>query len=89
MAIHFQILIGSRRMRMPLIRARDLEAFIGQGEQAQGRSWRLTKEAILCVCGGGEEKKRRRKKRRGEIFLVLTCARIKHGKSVCVCSKYL
>jgi hypothetical protein len=39
----FSILIGSRRMRRPLIGARDFEAFIGQGEQAQGRSWRLTK----------------------------------------------
>jgi hypothetical protein len=30
-------------MRRSLIGARDFEAFIGQGEQAQGRSWRLTK----------------------------------------------
>jgi len=34
-------------MRRPLIRARDFEAFIGQGEQAQGRSWRLTKGKIF------------------------------------------
>jgi hypothetical protein len=46
----FSILIGSRRMRRPLIGARDFEAFIGQGEQAQGRSWRLTKgEDFLCM----------------------------------------
>jgi len=32
------------RMRRPLIGARDFKAFIGQGEQAQRRSWRLTKE---------------------------------------------
>jgi hypothetical protein len=47
----FSILIGSKRMRRPLIEARDFEAFIGQGEQAQGRSWKLTKgEGILGVC---------------------------------------
>jgi hypothetical protein len=45
----FSIFIGSRRMRRPLIGARDFEAFIGQGEQAQGRSWRLTKGED-CVC---------------------------------------
>jgi hypothetical protein len=55
----FSILIGSRKMRRPLIGARDFEAFIGQGEQAQGRSWRLTKEEVFCVCG--KEKKRRMK----------------------------
>jgi hypothetical protein len=37
-------------MKRPLIGARDFEAFIGQGEQAQGRSWRLTKQrGILCM----------------------------------------
>jgi hypothetical protein len=37
-------------MRRPLIRARDFEVFIGQREQAQGRSWRLTKgEDFLCM----------------------------------------
>jgi hypothetical protein len=37
-------------MRRPLIGARDFEAFMGQGEQAQGRSWRLTKgEDFVCV----------------------------------------
>jgi hypothetical protein len=52
----FSILIGFRRMRRPLIGARDFKAFIGQGEQAQGRSWRLTKgEDFLGVCG--KEKK--------------------------------
>jgi hypothetical protein len=29
-------------MRRPLIGARDFEAFIGQREQVQERSWRLT-----------------------------------------------
>jgi hypothetical protein len=36
-------------MRRPLIGTRDFKAFIGQGEQAQGRSGRLTKEEDLCV----------------------------------------
>jgi hypothetical protein len=45
----FSILIGFRRMRRPLIGTRDFKAFIGQGEQAQGRSGRLTKEEDLCV----------------------------------------
>jgi hypothetical protein len=45
-------------IRRPLIRARDFEAFIGQGEQAQGRSWRLTKRGY-CVY---VEKKRRKMK---------------------------
>jgi hypothetical protein len=40
----FLILIGFRRMKRPLIGARDFKVFIGQGEQAQGRSWRLTKK---------------------------------------------
>jgi hypothetical protein len=34
-------------MRRPLIEARDFEAFIGQGEQAQGKSWKLTKERFF------------------------------------------
>jgi len=37
-------------MRRPLIGAKDFKAFIRQGEQAQGRSWRLTKgEGIVCM----------------------------------------
>jgi len=39
-------------MKRPLIGARDFEAFIGQGEQAQGRSWRLPKRGdFLGVWG--------------------------------------
>jgi hypothetical protein len=34
---------------------KDFKAFIGQGEQAQGRSWRLTKEEGI-VCMGKKEK---------------------------------
>jgi hypothetical protein len=79
-------------MRRPLIGARDFEASIGQGEQAQGRSWRLTKREDFCVCG--EEKKRRMKCEEGFSSYVW---RGVHGKGVCknqawkevVCSKYL
>jgi hypothetical protein len=53
----FSIFIGSRRMRRPLIGARDFKAFIGQGKQAQGRPWRFTKEEdFFCVYG--EKKKK-------------------------------
>ncbi len=37
---------------------KDFEAFIGQGEQAQGRSWRLAKGRTSRVC---EKEKKRRK----------------------------
>jgi hypothetical protein len=51
----FSIFIGSKRMRRPLIGAKDFEAFIGQGEQAQRRSKRLTKGKDF-VCMGGRKK---------------------------------
>ncbi len=54
-------------MRRPLIGARDFKVFIGQGEQAQGRSWRFTKEKDL-VCMWKEEK-RRMKCEEGFFFL--------------------
>jgi hypothetical protein len=45
-------------MRRPLIGARDCKAFIGQGKQAQGKSWRFTKEEdFFCVY---EENKKKR-----------------------------
>ncbi len=34
---------------------KDFKALIGQGEQAQGRSWRFTKEEGI-VCKGRKEK---------------------------------
>jgi hypothetical protein len=37
-------------MRRPLIGTRDFEAFIGQGEQAQGRSWKLTNGEDFFLC---------------------------------------
>jgi len=43
-------------MRRPLIGAMDYKTFIRQGEQAQRRSWRLTKgEGIVCMWEGKKE----------------------------------
>ncbi len=74
-----------------MIGVRDFEAFIGQEEQAQGRSWRLTKrEGIVCM--GGKEKRGGRSVRKdlvlmcGEVFMEKVCARIKHGRKLCVAS---
>jgi hypothetical protein len=81
-------------MRRPLIGAKDFKAFIGQGEQAQGRSWRFTKRGVLCVCG--KERKKRRCEEEflilmcGEVFMKNVCVRIKHERKLCVtstCSK--
>jgi len=36
-------------MRRPLIGEKEFQAFIGQGEQAQGKSWRCTKKKKHCV----------------------------------------
>jgi len=37
-------------MKSPLIGTKDFKTFIGQGKQAQGRSWRLTKgKGIVCM----------------------------------------
>jgi hypothetical protein len=44
-------------MKRPLIGARDFETFIGQGEQAQGRSWRLTKGKEYLVLRKGKRKR--------------------------------
>jgi hypothetical protein len=66
---------------------KDFEAFIGQGEQAQGRSWRLTKGDGLCVCG--KERKRRMKGDEvlvlmcGEVLKGSMCVRIKHERNLC------
>ncbi len=57
---------------------KDFEAFIGQWEQAQGRSWRLAKGKTFCVCG----KKKRRRKRCEEEFFSSYVWRGAHGKCV-------
>jgi hypothetical protein len=52
----FSIFISFRKMRRPMIGARDFETFIGQGEQVQGKLWRLTKgEDFWCM---GRRKKK-------------------------------
>jgi hypothetical protein len=53
---------------------KDFEAFIGQGEQAQGRSWRLAKGGLLVyVKKKKKEKGRRMSGRKIVFFLVLMC----------------
>ncbi len=70
---------------------KDFEAFIGQGEQAQGRSWRLAKERTSSVC---EERKKKRKVDEceedcflvfmcGEVLMGSVCVRIKHERNLC------
>ncbi len=70
---------------------KDFETFIGQGEQAQRRSWRLAKGRTSCVCG----KKEKRRRRCEEEFLVLMCGEVlmgsvyekmKHGMELWVAS---
>jgi hypothetical protein len=61
---------------------KDFEAFIGQGEQAQGRSWRLAKEKTSGVCE--KEKKRKKEKECEEdCFFSSYVWRGAHGKCVC------
>ncbi len=43
---------------------KDFKAFIGQGEQAEGRSWRLTKKEGICVF---LEKKKKEKEEENEV----------------------
>ncbi len=70
---------------------KDFEAFIGQGEQAQGRSWRLAKGRTSCVCEKEKKKKGRRMSVRkivlvfmcGEVLMERVCIRIKHEGNLC------
>jgi hypothetical protein len=80
-------------MRRPLIGTNDFKAFIGQREQAQGRSRRLTKgEGIGCM-----EKRKKKKRMKCEEGFNFFVWRGVHGKGVCknqawkevVCNKYL
>ena len=66
---------------------KDFEAFIGQGEQAQGRSWKLTKEKVFFVCVYGEKKKEEKGMCEKDCFLVLMCGEVLMG-SVCVRIKH-
>ncbi len=62
---------------------KDFEAFIGQGEQAQGRSWRLAKGRISWVSKIEKKKKGRRMGVRKIIFFSSYVWRGAHGKCVC------
>jgi len=60
---------------------KDFEAFIGQGEQTQGRSWRLAKGEDLGVCKGKRKEKRKMCVRK--VFFSSYVWRGAHGKGVC------
>ncbi len=65
---------------------KDFEAFIRQGEQAQGKSWRLAKgEDFVCMQGRKKEKKRRTCVRK--VFFSSYVWRGAHGR-VCVGIKH-
>jgi hypothetical protein len=63
---------------------KDFEAFIGQGEQAQGRSWRLAKGGLLVYV---KKRKKRRKENEWEedcfFFFCSYVWRGAHGRCVC------
>ncbi len=59
---------------------KDFEAFIGQGEQAQGRSWRLAKERTSYVW---KRKKERRRRKCEESCFSSYVWRGANGKGVC------
>jgi len=60
MAIHAQILIGSRKDEEAIDWSKGFgEAFIGQGKTSSRRSWRLTKEGRTCVFLGEERRRKR------------------------------
>ncbi len=71
---------------------KDFEAFIGQGEQAQGRSWRLAKERTSCVCekkrkeGGGGVRKNFFVLMCGEVLMGSVYGKMKHGMELWVAS---
>jgi hypothetical protein len=82
-------------MRRPLIEAKDFKLSLDKGTKLKEGHGGLPRERVLCVCG--KERKRRRKFEEeclvlmcGEVFMEKKCARIKHGRKLCVtntCSK--
>ncbi len=63
---------------------KDFKAFIGQGEQAQGRSWRLAKKRTYCVCEEGKKRKKRKENECEEDWFFSSYVwRGVHGKCVC------
>ncbi len=47
---------------------KDFEAFIGQGEQVQGRSWRFARERTWGLCEKPKKKEGRRRSVRKIVF---------------------
>jgi hypothetical protein len=82
-------------MRRPLIGTKDFKLSLDKGNKLNEGHGGLPRERGLCVCG--KERKRRRKCEEeclvlmcGEVFMEKECARIKHGRKLCVtstCSK--
>jgi hypothetical protein len=81
-------------MKGPLIRGKDFQTSIGQGEQAQGGSKGCTKEGEEYLVFGERKKK---EKKRMEKILVLMCEKVlfmkrknmckqEHGRKLCVAS---
>jgi len=68
---------------------------LDKGDKLKEGHGGLSRERVLCVCG--KERKRKRKCEKeflvftcGEVFMEKVCARIKHGRKLCVtstCSK--
>ncbi len=63
-----------------MIGARDLEASIGQGEQAQGVMEAHQGRGNVCMW---KSKKEEEEECEEDWLLVLMCARIKHGGDMC------
>jgi len=82
-------------MRRPSIGAKDFKLSLDKGNKLKEGHGGLPIERSLCVCG--KERKRRRKCEEeclvlmcGEVFMEKKCARIEHGRKLCVtstCSK--
>ncbi len=79
MAIHAQILIGSKKDEEAIDWSKGFgEAFIGQGKTSSRRSWRLTKEGRTRVFFLGRREKEEENEV-GERLLVLVCGGV-HGR---------
>jgi hypothetical protein len=82
-------------MKRPSIGAKDFKISLDKGNKLKEGHGGLPRERGVCVCG--KERKRRRKCEEeglvlicGVVFMEKECARIKHGRKLCVtsiCSK--
>jgi hypothetical protein len=71
-------------MKRPLIGGKDFKASIGQGEQAQGRSWTLAGNRGVCCVGGRRREENECVRKR----LVLMCGRVLFKKRMCARNKH-